>query len=181
MLDHTKLPSISHYDTHQRTPEPRVITLTPNSHRFLSSIGGMQLCNAQCVTPFKEMLVYEEIGHGFMRFDIEKQRNESKLIKTQEELLKRFVFNEEHKKAFEATQVSMGASIENNHLLAALINRVKTLDKCDIIQKKVVAVKRPREVSGRPRVILDDGSVIEAELIVGSDGEKSKTREEYGI
>jgi len=75
----------------------------------------------------------------------------------------------------------MGASIENNHLLAALINRAKTLDKCDIIQKKVVAVKRPAEASGRPRVILDDGSVIEAELIVGSDGEKSKTREEYGI
>ncbi|TNV79571.1 hypothetical protein FGO68_gene8160 [Halteria grandinella] len=181
MLDHTKLPSISDYATHQRTPEPRVITLTPNSLRFLSSIGGLQLCNATCVTPFKEMLVYEEIGHGFMRFDIDRQRSESRLIKAQEELLKRFVFDEEHKRAFEATQVSMGASVENNHLLAALINRAKTMDKCDIIQKKVVAVKRAVEASGRPRVILDDGSIIEADLIVGSDGEKSKTREEYGI
>lgn len=45
----------------------------------------------------------------------------------------------------------------------------------------MVAVKRPVEASGRPRVILDDGSIIEADLIVGSDGEKSKTREEYGI
>jgi 2-polyprenyl-6-methoxyphenol hydroxylase-like FAD-dependent oxidoreductase len=127
------------------------------------------------------MLVYEEIGHGFMRFDIDKQRSESNLIKTQEEFLKKFVFNEEQKRAFEATQVSMGASIENNHLLAALINRAKTLDKCDIIQKKVTSVKRPAEASGRPRVILDDGSIIEADLIIGSDGEKSKTREEYGI
>ena len=28
---------------------------------------------------------------------------------------------------------------------------------------------------------LEDGSIIEADLIVGSDGEKSQTREEYGI
>ena len=75
----------------------------------------------------------------------------------------------------------MGSSIENNHLLAALINRAKTLDKCDIIQKKVVEVKRPNDAGGRPRVKLDDGTIIEADLIIGSDGEKSKTREEYGI
>ena len=49
------------------------------------------------------MLVYEETGHGFMRFDIEKQRSESKLIQAQEGLLKKYVFNEEHKRAFEAT------------------------------------------------------------------------------
>jgi 2-polyprenyl-6-methoxyphenol hydroxylase-like FAD-dependent oxidoreductase len=30
-------------------------------------------------------------------------------------------------------------------------------------------------------VKLEDGTVIEADLIIGSDGEKSKTREEYGI
>ena len=28
---------------------------------------------------------------------------------------------------------------------------------------------------------LEDGTIIEADLLVGSDGEKSKTREEYGI
>lgn len=77
--------------------------------------------------------------------------------------------------------MSMGSSIENNHLLAALINRAKTLDKCDIIQKKVIEVKRPTDAGGRPRVKLDDGTIIEADLIIGSDGEKSKTREEYGI
>ncbi len=29
--------------------------------------------------------------------------------------------------------------------------------------------------------MLEDGTVIEADVIIGSDGEKSKTREEYGI
>lgn len=95
--------------------------------------------------------------------------------------MKNFIFNEEQKKAFEETQVSMGSSIENNHLLAALIERNRELKKCDIIQKKVVEVKRPANSWDRPHVKLEDGTIIEADLIIGSDGEKSKTREEYGI
>lgn len=35
--------------------------------------------------------------------------------------------------------------------------------------------------SDRPEVKLDDGTRIKSRLIIGSDGEKSKTREEYGI
>lgn len=95
MLDHTKLPSMKQYESVERVPEPRVITLTPNSIRFLNSIGALQLCNQQAVTPFKEMLVYEEVGHGFMRFDLEKQKQESQLVKAQEYLMKQFIFNEE--------------------------------------------------------------------------------------
>jgi len=45
-----------------------------------------------------------------------------------------------------------------------------------------VEIKRPSVTGvGRPSVKLEDGTVIEADLIIGSDGEKSKTREEYGI
>jgi 2-polyprenyl-6-methoxyphenol hydroxylase-like FAD-dependent oxidoreductase len=75
----------------------------------------------------------------------------------------------------------MGASIENSHLLAALVERTRKLNKCDIIQQKVVEIKRPANNMERPSVKLEDGTVIEADLIIGSDGEKSKTREEYGI
>jgi hypothetical protein len=35
----------------------------------------------------------------------------------------------------------MGASIENNHLLAALFEKVKQSGKCEIIQQKVVDIK----------------------------------------
>jgi 2-octaprenyl-6-methoxyphenol hydroxylase len=75
----------------------------------------------------------------------------------------------------------MGSSVENNHLLAALIEKLNVQGGCEIIQKKVVEVKRPATPSDRPSVKLEDGTVITADLIVGSDGEKSKTREEYGI
>lgn len=77
---------------------------------------------------------------------------------------------------FEETQVSMGASIENNHLLAALLEKTQSLNKCDIIQQKVVEVKRPANAWDKPQVKLEDGTVIEADIIIGSDGEKSKTR-----
>ena len=75
----------------------------------------------------------------------------------------------------------MGSSVENNHLLAALVERARNLDKCDIIQQKVVEIKRPTNGEERPSVKLEDGTVIQADIIIGSDGEKSKTREEFGI
>ena len=52
--------------------------------------------------------------------------------------MKNFVFNEHQRHAFEETQVSMGSSVENNHLLAALIERLNVQGGCEIIQKKVV-------------------------------------------
>ena len=60
LLDHTKLPDIKTYNqSFDRIPDPRVITLSPNSLRFLRSINVLQLCNHKFVTPFSEMLVYE--------------------------------------------------------------------------------------------------------------------------
>lgn len=116
-----------------------------------------------------------------MKFDQKLQREECYAVKTQEYLMKQVLFNEGQRRAFEETQASMGASIENNHLLAALVERARGLEKTETIQKKVVEVKRPASSGERPYVRLEDGTKIEADLIIGSDGEKSKTREEYGI
>jgi|LauGreDrversion4_2_1035121.scaffolds.fasta_scaffold306133_1 ubiquinone biosynthesis monooxygenase Coq6 len=55
------------------------------------------------------------------------------MVKAQEYFMKNFLFNETQKRAFEETQVNMGASIENNHLLAALTERTKLSGKCEII------------------------------------------------
>lgn len=87
----------------QRVPEPRVITLTPNSLRFLNSIGALNLCNQGCVTPFHEMLVYEEVGRGFMKFDHRAQKEKCQFVKAQEYIMKNFIFNEHQRQAFEET------------------------------------------------------------------------------
>ena len=44
-----------------------------------------------------------------------------------------------------------------------------------------MAIKPAHHLSDRPMVTLEDGTELQAKLIIGSDGEKSKTREEYGI
>lgn len=104
LLDHTKLPDYKTYNptdgqSENRVPEPRVITLSPNSLRFLRSIGVLQLCNHRCVTPFNEMLVYEEVGKSYMKFDLNYQKN-CTFVKTQEYILNNFIFNEKQKKAY---------------------------------------------------------------------------------
>ena len=127
------------------------------------------------------MLVYEEVGNGYMHFDLHEQKEKCQIVKAQEYFMNNFIFSADQKRAFSETQENMGASVENSHILAALVDRAKQLQKCDIIQQKVVEIKRPSSGLERPSVKLEDGTVIEADLIVGSDGEKSKTREEYGI
>lgn len=47
--------------------------------------------------------------------------------------MNQFVFNDAYRKAFKETQESMGASVENSHLLAALVERARNLNNCDII------------------------------------------------
>ena len=44
------------------------------------------------------------------------------------------IFGVERKESVEETSLYMGASIENNHLLAGLIERVNELEKCEIIR-----------------------------------------------
>ncbi|CDW77713.1 ubiquinone biosynthesis monooxygenase coq6-like [Stylonychia lemnae] len=187
LLDHTKLPSMSAYredsqnlSKDKRIPEPRVITLSPNSLRFLRSIGVLQKCNQKFITEFHDMLVYEEMGNAYMRFGSQ-NRQQSSMIQFQEYLMKNLLFNEEQRQVFEESQSHMGASVENNHLLAGLVERTQELNKCQILQRKVVKIEVPKSQSEKPIVELDDGTLIRAKLVIGSDGEKSKVREEFGI
>jgi 2-polyprenyl-6-methoxyphenol hydroxylase-like FAD-dependent oxidoreductase len=43
---------------------------------------------------------------------------------------------------------------------------------------KIVPAKNDQE---KPKVELDDGTCIECDLLIGSDGERSRTRNDYKI
>ena len=75
----------------------------------------------------------------------------------------------------------MGASVENQHLLAGLLEQTHDSGACDILKQKVVEIKPARGTGELPVVTLEDGSQIMPKLIVGSDGERSMTRQQYGI
>jgi 2-polyprenyl-6-methoxyphenol hydroxylase-like FAD-dependent oxidoreductase len=52
-----------------RVPEPRVVTLSPNSLRLLDSMNILDTIEKKCMTPFYDMLVYEQVGQSYMRFN----------------------------------------------------------------------------------------------------------------
>ena len=75
LIDSSKLPSLSSYDSNlhpDRKPEPRVVTLTPSSLNMLDSMGVLQRCDHKFITPFSDMIVYEEAGSAYMHFNNEK-------------------------------------------------------------------------------------------------------------
>ena len=49
------------------------------------------------------------------------------------------------------------------------------------MQKKVKDIEKAQSAEDKPVITLEDGSQIECNLIVGSDGEKSLTRNKHGI
>ena len=69
IIDPSKLPDINTYMAEERIPEPRVVTLSPASLRLLKSMGALQTCNHKYVTPFRDMLVYEQAGSAYIRFN----------------------------------------------------------------------------------------------------------------
>ena len=64
----------------------------------------------------------------------------------------------------------MGASIENQHLLAGLIEQLEKSGKCEIVPKKVSSIKQATSSADLPTITLEDGSKVMPKLIVGSDG-----------
>lgn len=91
MLDSSpKLPQLETYKQSDpnRVPEPRVVTLSPSSIRLLRSIGILDAssgCDQRFITSFQDMLVYEQAGSAYMRFNSKLQR-ESWLVQMQEHL-----------------------------------------------------------------------------------------------
>jgi len=183
LLDSSRAPELETYSKSElaRVPEPRVVTLNPASLRLLKSIGALNKCDHRFITPFYDMLVYEQAGESYFRINSKTNREQSPLVKLQETLLNTFVFDDERKNVYEEYQAQMGASIENQHLLAGILNQLHEQDTTEIIKKKVTEIKPASSSAELPVVTLEDGTLIQPKLLIGSDGENSMTRQSYGI
>lgn len=157
-----------------------MVTLSPSSLRLLRSLKAFDHLDQRFVTTFHDMLVYEQAGSAYMRFNSKKPSEQSMLVRLQDSLLQ-LALSSDKLDQLEEAKISMGASIENLHLQAGLLEQMRKLGKTELIQQKVVAVTPTWSESERPVVTLADGTQIKPKLLVGSDGEKSLTRSEYKI
>lgn len=151
LVDPSSLPDIKTYQAAERIPEPRVVTLSPVSLRLLRSIGALECCNHAYVTPFTDMLVYEQAGSAYMRFN---NSHQSFLVQSQKFLASALG-------AVQEPEQYMGASIENQHLQAGLLERLRQTDKALVIPHKVKTVTPANSSAQRPQIVLEDGSIIE--------------------
>ena len=51
-----------------RIPEPRVVTLNPSSLRLLRALGIEDHLESRCMTPFENMVIYEQVGRAALNF-----------------------------------------------------------------------------------------------------------------
>jgi len=61
----------------------------------------------------------------------------------------------------EESELYMGASIENQHLQAGLLERLRQTNKCEVVSQKVKSIKPATSSAELPLIELEDGSQIE--------------------
>jgi len=69
----------------------------------------------------------------------------------------------------------MGRTIENNHLVAAIYEALKKKNNVEFIFGDDISSLKPQD--GHHRVLLKSGRELQYNLLVGSDGQKSKVKE----
>jgi len=79
------------------------------------------------------MLVYEQAGSAYMRFNCKQPAMGTSLLVRLQEQAQALMCSPEKLDQLEEARTSMGASIENLHLQAALLSRMKHLNKCSLI------------------------------------------------
>ena len=78
-----------------RIPEPRVVTLSPSSTKFFESLKITDHMEMACVTPFDDMVVYEQVGQSYIHFNSKTHRNQSRAVRAQEKFMKNMMDTQE--------------------------------------------------------------------------------------
>lgn len=121
-----------------RIPDPRVISLTPASIRFLDSIGIWEKINKDIIRFVKGMQIWESKGSSFVSLDVhdmQKLRNNTliNLFKSNNLLGKKDFINLDF--VDKVPEDYICALIEINHIVYHLQEMVK--DKINIIKKSI--------------------------------------------
>jgi 2-octaprenyl-6-methoxyphenol hydroxylase len=137
---------------HPGRPDNRTTFLVAGSVTALSTLGAWNLCKAQAA-PLRVMRIVDDTGRLWRAPEV------------------KFAADEIELEAF-------GYNIENRHLIAALEQRARALDKLRLIEDDVLSVEPGTDVV---TVSLKSGAALRAPLVIGADGRRSLCRDAAGI
>lgn len=134
--------------------EPRVSALTPASQQWLMQLGAWANLSDRHLCPYRRMSVWDGLGTAGIEFD-----------------------------ARELYRDELGFIVENRHLVAALLAALSSSDK--ILCKLNNGIKQLSRIGQKgselSRIVLQDGSVWQAKLLVAADGAQSRVRQWAGL
>lgn len=136
--------------------DARVSAITPASAQFLSGIGVWDGVLQRRVSPYCNMHVWDADGTGSIHFA-----------------------------AADVRADVLGHIVENNVMLAALHERLRSFDQVEwIVPASLTSLLSPSssEAADEPiRILLEDQRVLSASLLVAADGAQSRVRELAGF
>lgn len=128
----------------------RVSALNRASQRFLEQVGAWQRIPEARLSPYDKMRVWDGEGTGRIQFD-----------------------------ANEMGEAHLGHIVENRHTASALIQSFQQHSNLQLLAPaKVTGIEKDLEhISDDWLVRLEDGQTLQAPLIVGADGARSRVRQ----
>ena len=116
------------------------------------------------------MFVNESVGRSYINFSHDQQAD-STLVEIQKTMMEALRNDNSYRGA-------LGASVENDHVVAALFDEVEDSGNVEVVQgKKVKKITPAGNLDNLTEVELEDGTKYQTRLVVGSDGANSFTRE----
>jgi 2-polyprenylphenol 6-hydroxylase len=129
----------------------RVFAITRASQHIFQHLGAWEAMAEMGLSPFRRMEVWDAGGSGSIHFD-----------------------------CADIGEPTLGHIIESRVIQEALHRRLEALDSVDWLCPAQLAVFEA-DAAGPARVVLTDGRVLKAALVVGADGAESRLRELAGI
>lgn len=131
--------------------EPRVSALTEATRQLLADLGAWPAVEAGRCCPYRHMHVWDAEGTGAIHFE-----------------------------AAELQMTHLGHIVENRFVVKALLEAALERPRVDWLDAEQVRQWRPLEGNGAA-VMLRDGRWLEASLVVGADGARSRIRQWAGL
>ncbi|WP_422139441.1 FAD-dependent monooxygenase [Endozoicomonas sp. ALC020] len=141
-------------------PDLRVSALSYASEQILKNLGVWPYLQTMRMCPYRRMAVWEKL-HFPPGSETDKRPNQT-------------VFN-----AADIRHDQLGFIVENRITQLGLLKRLKDVESVSLFAPATIESMNLK--GEKPEIMLQDGSVFKADLLIGADGAQSRVREQANI